>query len=179
MMTFLLRVQKLPSDIILIPGPKLNESGFRWAPKTMMTSARISMSVSGPYEASCTPQGLIAEYFAVYFVDTTLKGDVQWFIRDKSKQRIYKVRNISSDAEEYSCNVLLLMRLPRLSETLYCVACWVVVGEAPPKDTDGDRFTCEYQRRLLLTDISEDELKTEKAGTVLGAKSGRMRVLMI
>ncbi len=176
-MTLFLRVQKLPSDIIFMPGPKLTESGFRWAPKTMMTSTRISMSISSQYEASCTPQGLIAEYFVVYFEDI-IKGDVQWFIRDKAKQRIYKVTNISSDAEEYSCNVLLLMRLPRLSETLYCVACWVVIGEAPPKDTDGDRFTCEYQRRLFLTDISEDELKREKAGTVLDAKSGRMRVLM-
>ncbi|SJL08716.1 uncharacterized protein ARMOST_12085 [Armillaria ostoyae] len=178
MMTLFLRVQKLPSDIIFIPGPKLNESGFRWAPKTMMTSMRTSMPIYDQYDALCTPQGLIAEYSAVYFnMDITLKGGVQWFIRDKAKQRIYKVTDVSSDADEYSCNVLLLKRLPRSSEMVSCVACRVVVGEAPPEDTDGDRFTCEYQWRLFLTDISEYELKREKADTV-GAKSGRMRVLM-
>ncbi|KAK0431198.1 hypothetical protein EV421DRAFT_197173 [Armillaria borealis] len=178
MMTLLLRVQKLPSDIIFIPGPKLNESGFRCAPKTMMTGMRISISVSDQYDALCTPQELIAEYCAVYFADTTLKQDAHWFIRDKAKQRIYRLADVSSDTEEYSCSVLLLVRLPRPLETVYCIACRVVVGEAPPEDTDGDRFTCEYQRRLFLTDISEDELKTKKADTLLRAKSGRMRVLM-
>ncbi|PBK87266.1 hypothetical protein ARMGADRAFT_972087 [Armillaria gallica] len=178
MMTLFLRVQRLPSDIIFIPGPKLNESGFRWAPKTMMTSMRISMAISDQYNASCTPQGLIAEYSAIYFAETTLKGGVQWFIRDNTKQRIYKVTDAPSDTEEYSCKVLLLMRLPRSSEMVSCVACQAVVGEATPKDTDEDRFTCEYRRRLFLTDISEYELKREKAGTVLIAKSGRMRVLM-
>ncbi|PBK70436.1 hypothetical protein ARMSODRAFT_112429 [Armillaria solidipes] len=178
MMTLFLRVQKLPSDIIFIPGPKLNESGFRWAPKTMMTSMRTSMPIYDQYDALCTPQGLIAEYSAVYFnMDITLKGGMQWFIRDNAKQRIYKVTDVSSDAEEYSCNVLLLKRLPRSSEMVSCVACRVVIGEAPPKDTDGDRFTCEYQQRLFLTDISEYELKREKAD-IVGAKSGRMRVLM-
>ncbi|PBK87249.1 hypothetical protein ARMGADRAFT_998177 [Armillaria gallica] len=85
MMTLLLRVQKLPSDVLFMPGPKLKESGFRWAPKTMMTRIGNSMSISGQYEALCTPQGLIAEYSAVYFADTILKGDGQWFIRDNAK----------------------------------------------------------------------------------------------
>ncbi|KAK0462720.1 hypothetical protein IW261DRAFT_177955 [Armillaria novae-zelandiae] len=178
MTTLLLRVRKLPSNIIFMPGPKLNQSCFRWAPRTMMTSMRISMTVSGQYEALCTPQGLIAEYSAVCFADITLKRDAPWFIRDKAKQRIYRIADIKNYIEEYSCSVLLLMRLPRPSETVHCIACRVVGGEAPPEDADGYRFTCEYQRRLILTDISESDLAKEKADTVLGATSGRMRVLM-
>ncbi|KAK0471360.1 hypothetical protein IW261DRAFT_1612086 [Armillaria novae-zelandiae] len=178
-MTLFLRVQKLPSDIIFMPGPKLNEHGFRWAPRTMMTSMQISMSISDQYDASCTSRGLLAEYAAVYFeTDTTLKGGVERFIRDNSKQRIYKITDVASDIEEYSFNVLLLIRLPRSSEMVYCVACQVVVDEGLSRDTDRNRFTCVYQRRLFLTDISEYELKREKSDIVLGAKSARMRVLM-
>ncbi|KAK0471370.1 hypothetical protein IW261DRAFT_896440 [Armillaria novae-zelandiae] len=173
MRTLLLRVQKLPSNIIFMPGPKLNESGFRWAPRTMMTSMDVSISISAQYEALCTPRGLIAEYSAVHFATVTLKRDTHWFIRDKAKQRIYRIADIKNNIEEYSCNALLVMHLPGPSETVTCIACLV-----SPKGTDRCRFTCEYQRRLFLTDIKEFELTNQKADTVLGARSGRMRVLM-
>ncbi|KAK0497985.1 hypothetical protein EDD18DRAFT_1160471 [Armillaria luteobubalina] len=154
MMTLLLRVQKLPSDIIFIPGPRLNESGFRWAPRTMMTSIEASIS------------------------DITLKPGALWFLRDMARQRIYQLVDMSSDIEEYSCNGLLLMDFPRPSQTVRCIACRMVVREAHPEDTGGDRFTCEYQQRLLLTDISESKLTKQKTATVSGARSGRMRVLV-
>ncbi|KAK0497976.1 hypothetical protein EDD18DRAFT_1331051 [Armillaria luteobubalina] len=101
MMTLLLRVQKLPRSIITIPGPKLYEVGFRWAPKTMMTNMQLSIPASEPsHKASCTPQGLIADYVAVYFkenatiTNTNTRG-VHCYIRDHAKERFYKVKNFS------------------------------------------------------------------------------------
>jgi hypothetical protein len=186
MPAFLLQIRKLPADIIFLSGSKLSELGFRWAPKTLMRGTNSSLGF-GVYDASCTPTGLLAEYVAVYFQDTAIDKQKQWYIRDSSKQRIYKVTDLwlGADAEEfncpiaYSCNALLLMELPRLSETTVCAAV-LIDGEmslSESGDGDGDdRMTCEFRKRLLLQDITESELRTEKAATIVIAKSARMRV---
>ncbi|EEB93426.1 hypothetical protein MPER_07916 [Moniliophthora perniciosa FA553] len=176
--TFLLRVQKLPSDIIFMSVPKLKDAGFRWAPQTLMQKGGSRMAITVRYEAICTATGLLAEYAAVYFSQRTVRRDTQWFLSNSTRNCIYKATVTvpdSSDGEEdtYTCNALLMMNLPQASELVPCAAVFVIGGDLESKEKD--RMACEYRQRLFLADISEKQLRREKPDYVVAAKSGRMK----
>ena len=185
MKTLLLRVRRLPRNIIFTLGPKLDEPGFRWAPRTLMSGRSSSMAIGrDSCEAECTSSGLRAEYSAVYFAEASFGGGVQWFLRDRrfdAEQRIYKLTDLpQDDTAPYSCNTLLLMAPPRRSELTPCVAVFTRPPDEEATVGDRDRFICEFRKRLMLVDMSELELKREKAYTgMVEGKSGRMRVLVV
>ncbi len=158
MQTFLLHIQNLHRDIIFLSGVKLNKEGFRWAPRTLIRHLPSSLGF-GEYKVLCTSTGLMAEYYAIYFLETVIDGEHEWCIRDLSKQRFYKVIDqwLGPDAMEagyaasYSCSVILLRELPEVSEITSC-AMVLVQGLVPregPED-EGDRLLCEFKKRLLL-----------------------------
>ena len=173
MRTFLLRVRNLPPNIIFMSSPKLGEAGFRWAPQTLMQKGGSVAAVSGAYNAVCTPAGLLAEYAAVYFSEQRVRRDVQWFLSDPTKHRIYRATVVGDlDNSEYSCNALLMMELPlRPGELVVCAAVFVIGADS---GGEGDRMVCEYRQRLFLTGISESQLRKEKPKSVVVAHSGRM-----
>jgi hypothetical protein len=187
MQTFLLRIQNLPRDIIFLSGVKLNKEGFRWAPRTLMRHSSSSLGF-GEYKALCTSTGLMAEYYAIYFLEKVIHGEHEWCIHDLSKQRFYKVIDqwLGPDdmeagyATSYSCSVILLRELPKALEMTSCAVVLVqgLVPREGPED-EGDRMLCEFKKRLLLQDITETRFNSSRALTRVIAKSGRMRVKIV
>ncbi|THV07681.1 hypothetical protein K435DRAFT_265252 [Dendrothele bispora CBS 962.96] len=184
MRKFLIQIRNLPPDIIFMQGPKLEERGFRWAPATMMTGHQIAMSASAEeHTAICTSDGLFSEYAAVYFPDIVMQQQLEWFVRDqRHSRRIYKITDMSEESSgnaKYTCNTLLLRRLPGSSEVKSCVAV-LVLPESSTQCADGTtRFMCEYRRRLLLTVLAEDEVgKINDIKSVIQGNSGHMQVLI-
>ncbi|KAK7029467.1 hypothetical protein VNI00_014500 [Paramarasmius palmivorus] len=177
MKAFLLRVRKLPPDIIFMSVPKLKDPGFSWAPQTLMQRGAAVMAVS-KYEAVCTPNGLLAEYAAVVFPQQTIQNDTQWFLFDASRKCYYKATVVANpDKEEtYSCDALLMVRLPRSAELMGCAAVLVAGVNAEEK---GDRMVCEYRQRLLLQEIPEFRVQQEKPADVVMASSGRMMTRVV
>ncbi|KAG7088528.1 hypothetical protein E1B28_012511 [Marasmius oreades] len=173
MRIFLLRVQELPSNIIFMSVPKLDEPGFRWAPRTLMQRGGSPMAVSHAYEAICTPTGLLAEYAAVYFQRTEVRRDTQWFLSNITKKRFYRATVVAADdsAETYSCNTLLMMKLPGPADLVICAA--VLVTEIDTEE-QGDRMVCQYKQRILLAEIPEFKLQQENQKKFIEARSGRM-----
>ncbi|KAI0059449.1 hypothetical protein BV25DRAFT_1828975 [Artomyces pyxidatus] len=185
MRSLLLQTHKLPSNIIFVLGEKLDEPGFRWAPKTLMHGRSTSMAVAkDSYDATCTQNGLIAQYPAIYFTATSWGGGELWFLRDRTDQSVYKVTDItgvdgSDETTNYSWNTLLLRAWPGPSEVVPCVAVSAQADEQNVVGDGADRFVCEFRRRALLTRISEEELKKENTRTgLVAANTGNMRVLM-
>jgi hypothetical protein len=182
MRTFLLRVEKLPPNIIFMSVPKLKEPGFSWAPQTLMQKGGSMMAVSDKYEAICTPNGLLAEYAVVYFTpEKSIRSDVQWFLFDTSKDCYYKARVANPDNSEgeertYSCNTLLMVKLPRPMELVVCAAVLVTGADTEER---GDRMVCRYKRRLFLELIPQFRLQQEKPEDVVMAKSGKMLTRVI
>ena len=173
MRTFLLRVEKFPPSIILMSMPKLKVPGFFWAPQALMQKGGSFMAISGKYDAICTPNGLLAEYAAVYFRPKSVRNDVQWFLFDASKNCYYKARVPIPDnpGSEYSCNALLMMKLPRPLELVVCAA--VLIAGADAKE-QGNRMVCEYKQRLFLEEVPQFKIREENPEDVVTAKSGRM-----
>ena len=170
MRAFLLQVEKFPPGVIFMFVPKLKVPGFFWAPQTLM-QVRGS-PISGKYDAICTPNGLLAEYAAVYFRPKSVRNDVQWFLFDASKNCYYKARVPIPDnpGSEYSCNALLMMKLPRPLELVVCAAVLVTGVDA---EQQGGRMICEYKQRLVLEEIPQFQIR-ERPEDVVMVKSGRM-----
>ncbi|KAL5044828.1 hypothetical protein BDW71DRAFT_185432 [Aspergillus fruticulosus] len=187
MTTFLLGIRQLPYNIIFLSGPKLDEPFFHWAPKSFMRAAETSLSF-GFGEVICTPTGLLAEYAVIHFSDTTVDNRAQWFIRDSTRNRIYKVIDmyLGDKAEmigvpaAYCCNIVLLIEVPRAYQMTFCAA---VSGRRSESsvDLEGEdpRIICDFQKRMLVQHISEDEFGREALPLLVEGKSGRMRVKIV
>ncbi len=142
----------------------------------------------GEDKALCTSTGLMAEYYAIYFLEMVIDGEHEWCIHDLSKRRFYKVIDqwLGPDAMEagyatsYSCSVILLKELPKASEITHCAVVLVqgLVPKEGPED-EGDRMLCEFKKQLLLQDITETQLNNSRALTRIIAKSGSMRVKIV
>ncbi len=130
----------------------------------------------------------MAEYYAVYFLETVIDGKHEWCIHDLSKQQFDKVIDqwLGPDTMEagyatsYSCRVILLRELPKVSEITSCAVVLVqgLVPREGPED-EGDRMLCEFKKRLLLQDITKTELNSSRALTRVIAKSRRMKVKIV
>ncbi|KAF8350983.1 hypothetical protein F5887DRAFT_935375 [Amanita rubescens] len=165
--------RELPPNVIFMSGPKLKVPGFFWAPQALLQKGGSFMAISGEYDAICTPNGLLAEYAAVCFGLKSVRNDVQWFLFDASKNCYYKARVPIPDnpGSEYSCNALLMMKLPRPLELVVCAAVLVTGADA---EEQGDRMVCEYKQRLSLEEVPQFQIREENPEDVVRAKSGRM-----
>ncbi|THV03940.1 hypothetical protein K435DRAFT_747127 [Dendrothele bispora CBS 962.96] len=195
MSTLLMRVHKLPRNVIFISGDKLDQPGFRWAPRTLMHGESSSLK-AGTFDAICSNTGLIAEYFVVYFREVDAVEE-NWYIHDSSSSCTYKITRVPKPSEasfntstavtDRRCSMLLLMQKPRrLGETVACAA--VSTGETEPSSADSAdssqpqsqsfRVVCQSKEVLLLTVVALD--KNTKSGSIsdsrIEAKSGRMSV---
>ncbi|KAL4781520.1 hypothetical protein BJX76DRAFT_359809 [Aspergillus varians] len=182
MSTFLLGVRQLPYNLIFLPGPKLNEPAFRWAPKSFMRAMETSLSF-GLGEVTCTPTGLLAEYPAVYFPSTTVENQSQWFIRDLARDRIYKAIDMClGDAAKldgvptrYDCNIMILLEVPGAYQMTFGAAVWGRSETSVDNEGEEPRIVCEFQKRMMVQHITKNELDREKLPLIVQGKSGRMR----
>ena len=173
MRAFLLRVEKFPRNVIFMIMPKLKVPGFFWAPQTLMQKGASFIAISGKYDAICTPNGLLAEYTAVFFGPKSVRNTVQWFLFDTSKNCYYKawVPIPDNPGSEFLCNALLMMKLPRPLELVVCAA--VLVTGADTED-QGNRMVCVYKQRLVLEEVPQFLIREENREDMVTAKSGRM-----
>ncbi|KIY47290.1 hypothetical protein FISHEDRAFT_45653 [Fistulina hepatica ATCC 64428] len=182
MKMLLMRVKKLPSDIILIPGEKLEMPGFRWAPKMPMTGKLIIIPPSSnSRDAVCTEEGLFAEYDAVMFEPTILQSSKEHLFLDTERERIHRtigrIHKTSdfwmdtANSTGYWCNALLLTSPPRPEQIYACAA--VLVSRCNVLKDGTPRFTCEFKELLFFTDMNEDELEYETRMDVIEANYGR------
>ncbi|CAP79837.1 Pc12g02100 [Penicillium rubens Wisconsin 54-1255] len=189
MASFLLSLRHLPYNIIFLSGRKLTEPAFRWAPTTFMRAVESTLSF-GLGHVTCTPSGLLAEYPVIYFPSTVMDNQSRWFIRDVARNRVYKAVDLylGDEAEaigapvRYSCNIVLLMQVPRSYQMTYGVVAWG--GTEPSVDVEGDeeqpRIVCEFRKRVLFQHVMESEMVGENAGPlVVQGKAGRMRVKVV
>ncbi|KAK7467678.1 hypothetical protein VKT23_004731 [Stygiomarasmius scandens] len=190
MSALLVRVRTLPRNVIFISGDKLDQPGFRWAPRTLMHGESSSLKAA-TFDAECTPTGLIAEYFVIYFREVDATGEA-WYIHDSTSSCTYKITRLQSSGAhgrsgtDPKCSTLLLMQKPRrLGETVTCAA--VLTGEterlpedsnlSQPKGRISFRVVCQFKEVLLLTVVALDkDAKSQMFGDRIEAKSGKMSV---
>jgi hypothetical protein len=180
METFLLRVGKLPADIIFLTGvSRLEKPGFRWAPRSFMRSEVLASE----REALCTSTGLEAEYDALTQGVVVGGENSEWYISHSYEGRmvIYQVVPIKPESVSTPfCNTLLLDFDILVSGELNATRCagvWV-----DPESAHGvDRILCEFRTALFLDVITGIELsELEKSHTVMSVEYvRRMRVKVV
>jgi hypothetical protein len=124
----------------------------------------------GPAEASCTTTGFVAEYTAIYFADSDIGGDEDWYVRDSTAQHTYGIANISSESVvPYSCNTLLLLERPMPSEVKVCAAVFVKAEDFLGSSAEvKHRMLCEFWRRLIK-DMTKKEISKENVDKIVEA----------
>ncbi|KAI5837084.1 hypothetical protein DFP73DRAFT_569367 [Morchella snyderi] len=183
METFLLRIQKLPANVIFISGAKLRRPGFRWASASLMQ--RVGASVSSAkslYTATCTPTGLISEYAVILFPEIHINGEENWFFHNRTKECYYKTIDFTGDPSvtAYSFNALIVdQRLPMTFDAIKAAAVLITAPDVGENGTDNKetRFVCEFKKALVLAHISEAQVTRERGpGEMAQARSGMMRM---
>ncbi|KAF9463933.1 hypothetical protein BDZ94DRAFT_1235800 [Collybia nuda] len=122
MMTLLLRVRQLPLNILFLSGPKLEEPGFKWAPRSLMNREGSQLRTMG-YNAVCTAKGLVAEYLCIYFGEATFDRGERWFLQNASTGDFYSVIDIGAETgalnpliKGYTCSGILFEAQPMALE---------------------------------------------------------------
>lgn len=179
MSTMLMKLQNVPADIIFLAGRKLTDSGFRWAPETLMTRGGVQLDVSN-FDAACTPEGLLATYPCTSFDTTAFRVGETWYIRGTPGNRCFRITSMSSTRNngEYTCNTILLRtKQPQVIDSGIAVT-------ADKNDQRGAREgefrpTCVYAQRLLIVRTNHKALPRADSCKVLDAReSGMLRVLL-
>ncbi|ESK91662.1 het domain protein [Moniliophthora roreri MCA 2997] len=184
MRLLLLRVRSVASNIIFLSGAKLDESGFRWAPRTLIIRTGIPLA-TGPGDAQCTLEGLIATYYCIYFDEVSIQHGDKWCIKrpaDNHCYWIFDAGGAEDDAgeekskQEWACSAILFMSPPRAHTTETAAA--VLIHREQTHDGEGNfRPTCIYKTRLLVTWMSEDELKERCRCRIITIRgSGKLQV---
>ncbi|KAI0723252.1 hypothetical protein C8Q76DRAFT_389436 [Earliella scabrosa] len=190
MRSFLLQIGKLPRDIVFVIAPRLDLPYFQWAPTTLMTKTAPALSlVPDECTALCTSEGLIAEFWAIFFDVTTLKTDIPGCCVAQDKHDIALKLSYSPlvlDAvgrpPSIQCNSLLFLKLPKAAELTACIAASIkpaTENTFNAVDIEEERFHCYYVMRLIATRIDVMELRQVKGPTVTARGSGRIRVRML
>lgn len=183
MRMLLLRLRHLPSNIIFVSGDKLANSGFRWAPETLMIRGGLQLDVSDR-DAECTPDGLQATYPCIIFETLiTIKQRATWYLRDTEHNRSFTLMDPPSSADgtvsdEYTCNAVIFRSLP--PQVIDIGVAVFIDTKAGTYEEGSPRETCVYVRKLTVTRIPGrflERIKTDKCVNAL--KSGRVRVRMI
>jgi hypothetical protein len=174
MMTLLLRVRHLPSNILFLSGPKLEEPFFRWAPRSLMIREGNQLGIT-EYNAVCTPEGLIARYICIFFDKTTFDRGERWFLQDKSSERFYSVMDIEAETgtastpiKKYTCSAVLFQFQPTALE-IGAAVLMENLGLGHTEKEEGQ--SCEYKRRLIIACIGVDEVATIGARRIVDVHS--------
>ncbi|KIK16390.1 hypothetical protein PISMIDRAFT_686377 [Pisolithus microcarpus 441] len=175
MRSLLLAVGKIPCGIIFLTGEKLSDSGFSWAPRTLMGHSTFFGLERNGY---ATPIGLHADYEAIYFRTTVI--DAQRAIRLLLPEKEAYVE-VNHDSDPFECNAILLPSPVVSWEFVQGVAVLVTGREASGNEGfGGDRLVCKYQKRFVLSPRSLDkEEPTGKEILRVHATSGIMRVRLV
>ncbi|KAK7691153.1 hypothetical protein QCA50_006256 [Cerrena zonata] len=184
MMTLLLRLKNLPSNILFVAGNKLSKEGFRWAPDTLMIRGGLQLDVSD-HDAVCTPNGLHATYSCIIFKEATaaFRQGQNWYLRDANNNRCFAFMDPSSSeysaSIEYSCNAVIFRSLPPQVIDIG-IAVFIDVNAEINEESDIPREVCTYVRKLTVTRIPMKFLERIKSEHCVNAlKSGRNRVRLI
>jgi len=168
-----------PKNIIFLLGSKLDIPGSRWIPVSLMAARNGSKGgmelASQGADATYTPEGLQATYYALSFPEITIKTGKPWMIRDKKLNRLYKVLELSStDETTYRCSLVLTMTSIPFGSASPCVT---ALGNKRPCEPSADgSFTvpCEYKRRLVLVHVADDSSTTRGVNDVVHATASGM-----
>lgn len=173
MMRLLQNIGRLPRNILLLDGGKLECPGFRWAPRSFMT-AHGGRS-SGPQlstqtlDAQVTSSGLEARCYVLLFRMKTFERRQAWTLKDRKSGRDYLMVGPLSGPSSYTCDMVLLPETLRGGNTAHCVAGLLDMEAAKQQTRSSFTVHCEYRMRLLMTDV----LGKEEAGeVVVGDVSG-------
>lgn len=186
MMTLLLKVRDLPSNIVFLSGLKLDEPGFGWAPRTLMIRSGIHLG-NNETNAVCTTRGLLSEYSCMYFDNTTFKQGQRWCVQDITNERFYSVFDVDfptlgqdstdSGIPSYNCSgIIFQTSSPSLQMIETGVAILITVNTEEHADTKVFRPLCQYRRRLFVTGVEEGEIKKLNCMVVTMRGSGRLKV---
>ncbi|KDQ07105.1 hypothetical protein BOTBODRAFT_167347 [Botryobasidium botryosum FD-172 SS1] len=174
MQAFLLMVGKVPPSVIFAPTERLTIPGFRWAPRTLMTSEGVATLLNEAQPAVCTPTGLLSEYEVLRFAETEIDESATHLFKNTAKEQMYQCRVISSaEAVKYTCNAILAHALPWRTEWVVGAAVYITEEEGVGSE---HRLVCEFRRRLHLTDIWQQAQKKEPEGPIIDGSSCRCKV---
>lgn len=153
-------LQKFPKNIPFILGSKIDIPGSRWVPKSLMTAHNggkggSQISLQGT-DATCTPKGLRAAYYALMFSERTIEAGRPWMIRDTKTHRLYEVLELSGSNEaSFECSLVLTLAAVPPGSALPCVTA-LAHPESAEYNADGSFVVpCEYKQRLILFDVSQ------------------------
>ncbi len=182
----LLQLRDIPLRLPMLQMPRLNFSGFRWAPRGF-TGANESMG--GVDRATCTAEGLVAEYSLARFESAVaipplcvqgLKDTFKIAITQHGSTCIYEAF-LSMPMEHYRSGVAGLplsvdglvfthTDLPKDSRIISCAAVALRPGEA--KSEDGvakGALKCDYVASVELWCSSDAEGAVERRAQMIAA----------
>jgi hypothetical protein len=178
MIRLIQEIGKFPKNVMFLSGAKLQVPGFRWAPASFMAAHSGSdrglvLSTQVP-DAVLTARGLEGMYYALVFPKTTFEQGKLWKLKAQKTNQLYEVRDVSSGAESYTCDMLLLLKRIPPGNAAVCVAV-LRDPKAPKKEVNGS-FTlhCEHKRRLVISD--EAVFKDHTTDVILSTISGDLSV---
>ncbi|OCH91057.1 hypothetical protein OBBRIDRAFT_887228 [Obba rivulosa] len=181
MMTLLVRVRNVPSDIIFMPEPHFDKPGFRWAPTTFMHSNSPGMS-SDEDAALCTEEGLLGTYHCIIFDTITFRGDdMPWAICGAEDHLCFKLENVNTGvimntSEEVTCNAILLGVADRNG---MISAATVLIDDSERRNAEEQDLPleCAYVKRMIAFSMDEWGILLDGIDRVVDEKwSGQLKV---
>ena len=186
MKALLLQLRDTPLRLHMLQTPRLNFSGFRWAPRSF-TGANESMA--GGDSGICTADGLLAEYSLTRFESSVaipplcvqgLKDTFKIAITQQGSTCIYEAF-LSMPIEHYRSGVSGLplsvdgfifthAELPRDSRIISCAAIALRPGEAEAEDAvPKDAVKCDYVASVEIWCSSDADGAVEPRAQMIAA----------
>lgn len=125
-------------------------------------------------DARCTPDGLIAQYQALFFETVTLQHGKEWFIHDKSTDKEYELFDLRPAPGTFCCNALLLKGRGEAGQDARCVTVMIDPSSQTQAAAGEFRPDSEYKKDICIRNIM-----TIKAGDeFVVARSGQLMVCL-
>ncbi|OCH92347.1 hypothetical protein OBBRIDRAFT_773495 [Obba rivulosa] len=172
-MTLLVKIRYLPMNTPFMQGPKLDISGFRWAPKSLMGRGGASMRVNNSAHAECTLKGLRATYGCIFFQLTTFRNDeIRWYFRGSQAQLFAVTVDIPENHRVllHSYNAILVESLP-LGEASDGAAVMIDWNDQSHADNGEFRPACTFLMTVVVTRAVQEQVETDSTVDLLGMGS--------
>ncbi|KAF5263356.1 hypothetical protein FOXYS1_5893 [Fusarium oxysporum] len=143
----LLAIRKLPKSFPFLQGEKLQTPGFRWAPSTLLSPYAQQMPRHDTL-ATCTPEGLISEYYALVFDEVGIEQNEHVCLDDIDGAWAYIFGPEIPETGAYRCNAILLLRALSPGDTARAIA--VLFDRAADISQGTPLIPYLYQRQVLI-----------------------------
>lgn len=176
MMKIIGSLDSVPTDILFVEAPRIQEEGSRWIPATFLDRGTNAAAHAG-CPASPSPHGLLVRLFGIFLQEQSAfdirqdfarsSGDERALRKDRKQQiyigvhkTIYKVESVNLEQDnviswkEY-CNIQLaiILKEPLAVDTPLLLGVLVTV-----RQNENDTIFCRYEHVVIIWRMEEIDL---------------------